>query len=255
MVAYLMAGYPNGTVAVEAASAALRAGADVLEVGVPFSDPVADGPVIAEAGRAALAAGGGLESALRLVAALRAGGHGQPIVAMSYLNPLLAGGRRPLDDLAEAGADGLIVPDLPAGELPEFERAAARAGLALTFLVAPNTARRRLEAAIRSSSGFVYVIPLFGVTGARPGVAPGAAQLVERIRDAAAGRAPVACGFGVSRPEHVRELAAVADGVIVGSALVAALGEGPPAGGPQRVATLVTALSQACRRPAAAAIG
>jgi tryptophan synthase alpha chain len=116
--------------------------------------------------------------------------------------------------------------------------------------VAPNTGAQRLEAAIRASTGFLYVIPLFGVTGARSGLAPGAAQLVARIRGVAAGRAPVACGFGVSRAEHVRELAAVADGIIVGSALVAALGDASPTGGPQRVASLVSALSQATGAPA-----
>ncbi|MDP9244587.1 MAG: tryptophan synthase subunit alpha, partial [Chloroflexota bacterium] len=198
--------------------------------GVPFSDPMADGPVIAEAGRVALAAGGGFDSAVRMLAALRSRGHAQPILAMSYLNPLLAlGDGVGLQELTEAGADGLIVPDLPAGEMPRFERAAGACGLALSFLVAPNTSPVRLEAAIVASTGFVYVVPLYGVTGAREHVATGAVELLARIRAAAADRVPVAAGFGLSSAEQVRELGAVADGVIVGSALVAALRDGGPA--------------------------
>jgi tryptophan synthase alpha chain len=223
-VAYVMAGFPTDEAGTHAGEAALRCGADILEVGIPFSDPLADGPVVAGAGRVALAHGGGFDSAVRTVAALRSRGLGQPILAMSYLNPLLAAGlETALARLADAGCDGLILPDLPAGEMPGFERAAADHGLALTFLVAPNTAPARLEAAIRASTGFLYVVPLFGVTGARDRLAAGAGALLSRVREAAAGRVPVAAGFGISTPEQARELGAVADGVVVGSALVAAM--------------------------------
>lgn len=248
-VAYVMAGFPNETDAIAAGDAALRCGADLLEVGVPFSDPLADGPLIAEAGRVALAQGGGLDSALRMVAALRARGHERPILAMTYLNPLLAAGADvTLRRLAEAGCDGLIVPDLPAGEMPGFERSAADHGLALTFLVAPNTAPTRLEAAIRASTGFLYVVPLLGVTGAREHLAPGTAALLERVRRAAAGRLPVAAGFGISTPEHAAALAASAEGIVVGSALVAAMRDN----GPTAVGDLVARLSAAARTRAAA---
>jgi tryptophan synthase alpha chain len=244
-VAYLMAGFPTEADAVEAGSSALRCGADILEIGVPFSDPMADGPVIAEAGRVALAAGGGFDSALRMLGALRTRGHGQPILAMSYLNPLLALGEgEGLRLLAEAGADGLIVPDLPAGEVPRFERAAAARGLGLSFLVAPNTAPARLEAAIRASTGFLYVVPLYGVTGARERVAAGAAELLARIRGAAAARTPVAAGFGLSTAEQVQGLAGAADGVIVGSALVTALRNG----GPDAVGSMVQRLAAGSHR-------
>lgn len=223
-IAYVMAGFPNDDGATDAGEAALRSGADLLEVGVPFSDPLADGPVIAEAGRVALAHGGGLDSAVRMAAALRSRGLEQPILAMTYLNPLLAAGlESTLTRFAGAGCDGLILPDLPAGEMPAFERAAADHGLALTFLVAPNTAPDRLERAIRASTGFLYVVPLFGVTGVRDQLAAGADALLRRVHEAAAGRVPVAAGFGISTPEQARELATVADGVVVGSALVAAM--------------------------------
>ena len=246
-VAYLMAGFPTEADAIEAGSAALRCGADILEIGVPFSDPMADGPVIAEAGRVALAAGGGFDSALRMVSALRSRGHEQAILAMTYLNPLLAlGGEVGLQHVASAGADGLIVPDLPAGEMPRFERAAAARGLALSFLVAPNTAPARLETAIRVSTGFLYVVPLYGVTGMRDRVAAGAVELLARLRGSAAGRKPVAAGFGLSSAEQVGELAAIADGVIVGSALVAALRDG----GVGALGDLVERLSAGARRRA-----
>jgi tryptophan synthase alpha chain len=243
-VAYVMAGFPTDDAATDAGEAALRCGADMLEVGVPFSDPLADGPVIAEAGRVALAHGGGFESALRMVAALRSRGLEQPILAMTYLNPLLAIGQdAALRRLADAGCDGLILPDLPAGEMPAFERVAADHGLALTFLVAPNTASDRLERAIRASTGFLYVVPLLGVTGARERLATGAGALLSRVREAAAGRIPVAAGFGISTPDQAHELGTVADGVVVGSALVAAMREH----GAAAVGDLVDCLAGAAR--------
>lgn len=239
-IAYVMAGFPTDDAGTDAGEAALRCGADILEVGVPFSDPLADGPVIAEAGRVALAHGGGFDSAVRMVAVLRSRGLERPVMAMSYLNPLLAiGADVALRRLADAGADGLILPDLPAGEMPGFERSAADHGLALTFLVAPNTAAPRLEAAIHASTGFLYVIPLFGVTGARDQLAHGAAPLLRRVCEVVAGRLPVAAGFGISTPEQARELGAVADGVVVGSALVAAMRDGGSAAVGEAVARIL----------------
>jgi len=245
LVAYLMAGYPDEAASLEAASAALGAGADLLEIGIPFSDPVADGPVIAAAGHAAVAAGGGVDTAVRIVRALRGAGHEQPILAMGYLNPLVARGTgETLGELAGAGVDALIVPDLPAGEDPQFEREVAHAGLGACFLVTPNTSAARMERAIRASTAFLYVVPLYGVTGARDSVAAATLPLLASVRAAVVGRVPVAVGFGVSRPEHVRELGAAADGVIVGSAIVAALADG----GSARVSALVGSLAGATGR-------
>jgi tryptophan synthase alpha chain len=246
LLAYLLAGFPAEGDDLEAAVAAADAGADLLEVGVPFSDPVADGPTIAEAGRTALAAGAGLGSAVRLVEGLRARGRDVPVLVMSYLNPLIAAGAEPtLGGIRDAGCDGLIVPDLPAGADPRLERLAAAHGLAMAFLVAPNTADDRVDAAINSSTAFVYVVPLLGVTGAREAVAAGAAELLERVRSRAAGRVPVAAGFGLKSPDQVRSLAAAADGLIVGSTLVDALRDG----GPDRLGRLVGTLAAATRRP------
>lgn len=242
LVIYLMAGYPDESTALEAAIAALDAGADLLEIGVPFSDPVADGPIIAAAGHAAVAAGGGVETVLRTVRALRERGYMQPVLAMGYLNPLLARGTAStLGELAAAGVDALIVPDLPAGEDRQLERTAADSGLGIAFLVTPNTTAARMEGAIRASTAFLYVVPLYGVTGVRDDVAVTTMPLLTRIRATVHGRVPVAVGFGVSRPEHVTELAPAVDGIIVGSAIVAALNRG----GPSEVGSLVSSLSRA----------
>lgn len=256
LIAYVMAGYPSEADGLTAAEAALAGGADMLEIGVPFSDPMADGPTIADAGRVALAGGGGLPSALRLVAAMRERGHAAPILVMSYLNPLLAAGEhQSLTALHQAGADGLIMPDLPAGAAPRLERLAHSLGLGISFLVAPNTSPDRVEAAIRASTAFVYVVPLLGVTGARGAVAAGAGELIASVRERAAGRIPVAAGFGLSVPEQVAGLARAADGLIIGSALVAAMRDG----GAPRMGELVRALvaaathRQARREPSSAA--
>ena len=239
LIAYILSGYPSDADAFDAAESALAAGADMLEIGVPFSDPMADGPTIAEAGRVSLAAGGGLGSARRLVARLRAHGHERPLMVMSYLNPLIAAGTSAtLRGLRQDGADGLIVPDLPAGGDSRLERLAASCGLALSFLVAPNTPQSRIDDAAAASTGFVYVVPLFGVTGARDSMRAGARDLVAMVRERAAGRAPVAAGFGLKTADQVAELAPVADGVIVGSALVAALRDGGPAALGELVASL-----------------
>jgi tryptophan synthase alpha chain len=244
LVAYLMSGHPDEETAVAAAQRALASGADILEVGIPFSDPVADGPVIADAGRRALEDGGGLESAIRMIRRLRDQGATAPIMAMSYLNPLVArGSRRALQSLVDAGADGIIVPDLPAGEDAAFERLAGELGLAICFLVAPNTAPERLERAIGATTGFLYVVPLYGVTGARDRLADAALPLLQRVRSVADGRVPVAAGFGISQRDQVAALAPVADAVVVGSALVAALGDG----GPELVGHLVRDLAAGTR--------
>jgi len=249
LIAYLMAGYPDPATGMDAAAAALESGADLLEIGVPFSDPVADGPVIAAAGHSAVAAGAGVHTVLETVRALRERGHSQPILAMGYLNPIVTRGRtRTLQELCDAGIDALIVPDLPAGEDALLERQVADAGLGIAFLVTPNSSPARLEKAIRSSTAFLYVVPLYGVTGARDRVAAATIPLLERIREAVDGRLPVAVGFGISRPEHVRELTGAADGIIVGSAVVAALDEG----GPARVGQLVRELAGATTRGAPA---
>ena len=218
LVTYVTAGDPDLPRSAAVMSALDRAGADVIEVGVPFSDPVADGPVIERAAGRARAAGGTLASTLDLVGGLR---HSirAPLVLFSYLNPLLAmGERRFCERAAAAGVDGVLVLDLPIEEAETFRAMAAAAGIDLIFLLSPTTTDRRIDAASSLGRGFLYVISRLGVTGARDTLAEDAPALVARVRSRTT--LPIAVGFGLSRPEHVRQVGRWADAAVVGSALV-----------------------------------
>jgi len=218
LVTYVTAGDPD----LARSAAILRtldtAGADVLEVGVPFSDPLADGPVIQRASERALRAGTTLGTVLDLIAAerptLRA-----PVVLFTYANPLLRLGVPAFVERATAsGVDGVLVLDLPVEEAGELRASLDRAGLDTIFLLSPTTTPERIRAAARLGRGFLYAISRLGVTGARQELADGAAGLVTRIRRETT--LPIALGFGLSRPEHVAEAGRWADAAVVGSALV-----------------------------------
>ncbi len=250
LMPYFTAGFPDLPTSEAVLRAVAAAGADLIELGVPFSDPLADGPTIQQAAQTALAQGITPGHCLELVARLRANGMAQPVMLMSYVNPILAYGvARYVADAAAVGADGLIVPDLPVEEADEVEAACAAAGLALTYLVAPTSTPARLEAIARRTTGFLYLVALTGVTGARAALPAGLADLVARARRVAT--TPLAVGFGISRPEHVRAAGALADGVIVGSALIRAVAESndPVAA----AAAFVQALRQAQPQPDAQA--
>jgi tryptophan synthase alpha chain len=225
LIPYVVAGYPDASASFDAALACLEAGADLLEVGLPYSDPLADGVTLQRASEAALAAGATLATSIELIARISDAWPDVPVVAMGYANQLIGGGdgRRMLDRLAAAGASGVIVADLTPDEGEAFERAAESAGVAVVYLVAPTTAPERRGLVAQRSRGFLYCVSLVGVTGARSSLPATTARLVREVR--AASPIPVAVGFGVSRPAQVRALArAGADGVIVASALVDALG-------------------------------
>ena len=225
LIPYIVAGYPDADTSFEIALAAADAGADLLEVGLPYSDPLADGATLQRASGVALAAGATLERSLRLIERIGAARPNLPLVPMGYANQVIGGGdgeavaRR----LAGAGAAGLIVADLTPDEGAPFEEVAQAAGLAVVYLVAPTTPLiRRAQVAARSG-GFLYCVSLVGVTGARTSLPTTVGRLIRDVR--AVSPVPVAVGFGVSRPAHVRAIAkAGADGVIVASALVDALG-------------------------------
>lgn len=250
LVPYVVAGYPDLDGSRATALAAIDAGADLLEIGLPYSDPLADGATLQRASAAALRAGASLAGSLGLIRAIHAARPATPLVVMAYLNQVL-GPDRPaalLERLAAAGAGGVILADLTPDEGAELEAAAADAGLALVYLVTPTTpAARRAWIAARTS-GFLYAVSLVGVTGARAALAPGVAGFLDAVRRASP--APVAVGFGVSRPAQVRRLAAHADGIIVASALVDALG--PQGTDVAAMAELVRALRAATVRPAPA---
>jgi tryptophan synthase alpha chain len=223
LVTYTTAGDPDLPRSAEILKALDRAGADVLEVGVPFSDPLADGPVIQRATERALSAGGSLKASLALIEQVRS--HiAAPIVVFSYANPIV---RMGLDTFAKraaaAGVDGVLALDLPIEEAGEFRTTLKGAGLDAIFLLSPTTSDARIRKAAELGSGFLYGISRLGVTGARDRVASGADTLVRRIR--AHTTMPIALGFGISRPEHVAEVGSYADAAVVGSALVSKIAE------------------------------
>ena len=223
LITYTTAGDPDLDRSAAILKALDRAGADILEIGVPFSDPLADGPVIQRATERALAAGGSLRASLAMVEQIRPQLRA-PVVVFSYANPLLRLGvaefaRR----AAGAGVDGVLALDLPIEEADEFRETLSASGLDTIFLLSPTTTDARIQKAADLGRGFLYGISRLGVTGARDRVASGAEALVGRIR--AHTTTPIALGFGISRPEHVAEVGRYADAAVVGSALVSLIAE------------------------------
>jgi tryptophan synthase alpha chain len=223
LITYVTAGDPDLPRSAEILKALDRAGADILEVGVPFSDPLADGPVIQRATERALAAGGSLRASLALVAGVRAD-IGAPIVLFTYANPLVRMGPETFARAAAAaGVDGVLTLDLPIEEAGELRAVLAAAGLDTIFLLSPTTTDARIQRAAELGAGFLYGISRLGVTGARATVSADAEVLARRIR--AQTTLPVALGFGLATPEHVAQVGAYADAAVVGSALVALIAE------------------------------
>jgi len=225
LVAYIVGGYPDADTSFQVALAAADAGADVLEVGLPYSDPLADGATNQRASQVALRAGATFAASMALLERIAAARPNVPLVPMCYANQILGGGdgSATARALAAAGASGVIISDLTPDEGGPFEAVAAEAGLAVVYLVAPTTEATRRAAVAARSGGFLYCVSLVGVTGARTGLPASVGALVRAVK--AVSPVPVAVGFGVSRPAHVKAIArAGADGVIVGSALVDALG-------------------------------
>lgn len=217
LVTYVMAGDGGVEGTLDAVSQCVAGGANVLELGFPFSDPIADGPVIARAAQRSLAAGTTLRSTLALARTVRQR-FDVPLVLMGYLNPVLAFGlERFVATAVDSGVDGLILPDLPPEEAGPLLELTTRAELGTCFMLAPTSTPARERAVLERSTGFVYVVSVTGVTGARTEQGDVRAQ-VERLQ--AATRTPIAVGFGVSTPAHAAAFGAFADGVVVGSALV-----------------------------------
>jgi tryptophan synthase alpha chain len=225
LIPYVVAGYPDAEGSLAVALAAADAGADLLELGLPYSDPLADGATLQRASGTALGAGATLERSIELLRRIGAARPGIPVVPMAYANQVIGGGdgREVATRLAEAGASGVIVADLTPDEGAPFEAVARDVGLAVVYLVAPTTEPARRARIAARSGGFLYCVSLVGVTGARASLPASVGRLVRDVK--AVSPVPVAVGFGVSRPAHVRALVrAGADGVIVASALVDALG-------------------------------
>jgi len=220
LIGFITAGDPSPRETVDLIGALIKGGVDIVELGVPFSDPVADGVTIQASSQRALRAGTRPSDVLEIAREAKSR-YSVPIVLLSYLNPIYRFGvERFLETASRSGVDGLVIPDLPPEEAGDMPTTARRLGISMVFLATPTTTEKRLERIVKSSSGFVYLVSLRGVTGAREELSSDALSLLERVR-VIEGRPPVAVGFGISRPEHVSLLVRHgAEGVIVGSALV-----------------------------------
>ena len=225
LIAYLTVGYPRLDATPSLVEAAAQSGADAIELGIPFSDPLADGRTIQAASQVALAAGVTVTRALDAAKAARRTTD-VPLLFMTYVNPILAYGlERFCRAASDAGIDGLIVPDLPPSESADLGRAADASGIDLVFFVAPTSSDAGIAAACRAATGFIYCIAVTGVTGARAQLDPSVIPMIETVRRHT--RLPIVVGFGISKPEHLEALTGKADGVIVASALLDAIARAP----------------------------
>jgi tryptophan synthase alpha chain len=238
LVAYMMAGHPNKKKSLEVGKKLATSGIAALEIGIPFSDPLADGPVIQHAGQMALEHGMTVGATLELAAAIAR--EGIPVVLMTYINPILAHDpRRFAAEAAQAGVAGIIVPDLPIEESEPVAGWLRSASLDTVFMVAPTTSPSRMASICEHSSGFVYCVTVTGITGARNEMPSGMKDLLAEVKKHT--DLPVAAGFGISRPEHMKALRGNADAAVVGSAIVSEIDkDGDPI-------SLVKALLKACR--------
>jgi len=219
---YFPLGYPDLDTSIDVIEAMAKNGADLIEVGLSFSDPLADGPVIQHATQIALEKGITVKKSLEAVKELRQRGVAIPLILMGYYNPMLAYGLEEfVRDAIEAGADGFIIPDLPPEEAAEFETVAK--SYPLIRMLAPTTPSERMEMVARDAQGFVYLVSVTGVTGERKSLSDGLGKLISRVREHTS--APVCVGFGIGTPEQAKEVGALADGVIVGSACVKTIGK------------------------------
>jgi len=219
---YFPLGYPDLDISIDVIEALAKNGADLIEVGLSFSDPLADGPVIQKATQVALEHGITIKKSLAAVAELRKRGVTIPLILMGYFNPMLAYGlEKFVRDARDAGADGFIIPDLPLEETGEFE--ALVGDMALIQMLAPTSPNERMESIARNAKGFIYLVSVTGVTGARTTISDGLGDLISRVREHTS--VPVCVGFGIGTPEQAKQVGTLADGVIVGSACVKTIGE------------------------------
>lgn len=244
LVPYITAGYPKADQTPEILLALAAAGADILEVGVPFSDPLADGVTIQRSSQQALTAGITPTRCFEFVAAARARGLDRPVVLMGYVNPILRYGVAAyLAAAARAGVDGLIVPDLPVEEADEIRTACRQHEIDLIFLVAPTSPDDRIRSIADRASGFLYCVSLTGVTGARPNLQTDLPAFLGRVRRQT--DLPLAVGFGIGTPDQARAIGQIADGVVVGSALIDRIGQAAPDAAPEAAGEFIAAFRRA----------
>ncbi len=226
LIAYLTGGDPDPKTFHDYASALVEGGADIVEIGIPFSDPIADGPVIQASSQRALKAGATPKKILGLTKELSSQSQ-VPLVILTYYNPIMSMGTEKFFETARnTGVSGIVVPDLPVEENEEFCKLALKHDIDNILLAAPNTSRIRLKQIVAKSRGFLYLVSLYGVTGPRENLSPQALEILKRVKPLATDKIPVSAGFGISHPDQIRTLMkSGADGVIVGSALVKIAGE------------------------------
>lgn len=227
LIAYITAGYPDVEATVQAALTLAESGCDIIELGIPFSDPMADGLTIQHSSHLALLNGVTTETCFEIAGRIR-NRSDVPLVFMTYLNPVMSYGVESFcADCAATAVDGLIIPDLPPGELPELDSSAKKHGVDTIYFVAPNSSGERIRLVARRSSGFIYMVSVMGVTGVRDGFSTGLGDVISKVRQVT--DIPLCIGFGVSSPQQAAEAVALADGVIIGSRIIQLMEkEGPP---------------------------
>ena len=240
---FMTVGYPDLNTSIDIAEAVLQSGADLIELGVPFSDPLAEGPTIQMTSKHALEQGVTLQICIDAVRSLRKRNSNAPVLLMGYYNPFLRPGLENfIEEAAHAGVDGLIVPDLPPEEATPFHEICQRHGVHLVPLLAPTSTTDRIKQACQHAGGFIYCVSLTGVTGARAGLREGLESLVNRIRLQT--DLPILVGFGISTPDHVKEVAAFSDGTAFGSALIDAIAAVPKAEAVQAACEFLASMRQ-----------
>ena len=222
LICYVVAGYPDIRTSQQIINSLVKGGADIIEIGIPFSDPIADGPTIQAASNNALRKGMTPEKALQLAKSVRRWHPGLPLLAMTYSNILVrAGMEKFMSQSKECGFDGFILPDMPVEESDAYSATASKLSVATVFLVSPNTPESRLRKIVASTSGFLYIVSIYGITGARNSFEKYTLSTIEAVKQVAGAKVPVAVGFGISTPAHAKLMIdAGADGVIVGSAII-----------------------------------
>lgn len=222
LICYVVAGYPDPKTTEKVVDALVAGGTDIIELGIPFSDPIADGPTIQQASHSALEMGITPEKAFTIAKNIRKKHPDLPLLAMTYSNILVrAGVEKFMDRAKSAGMDGFILPDMPVEEAGHYLKSARERNLVTVFLASPNTSEQRLKEIVESSTGFMYLVSVYGITGTRKKFESYTVEAIKRAKQAAAGRIPIGVGFGISKPEHARlMIGAGADAVIVGSAII-----------------------------------